>query len=149
MACRLVGAKPLSEQCWNIVNWNLRNKLQWIFFIEIQIFSFKKMRLKVSSAEWRPFCLGLNVLNQMDLAHLIPSDSCTLLHSTFFCANLITVTSKSPTWRLKSPALDCLFQPKSKKISKPALLAICERNPPATGGFPSQRASNTQHFSME
>ena len=29
--------------------------------IEIQIFSFKKMRLKVSSAKWRPFCLGLNV----------------------------------------------------------------------------------------
>ena len=24
--------------------------------------SFKKMRLKVSSAKWRPFCIGLNVL---------------------------------------------------------------------------------------
>ena len=31
--------------------------------IEIVIFSFKKMRLKVSSAKRRPFCLGLNVLN--------------------------------------------------------------------------------------
>ena len=31
--------------------------------IEILTFSFKKMRLKVSSAKWRPFCLGLNVLN--------------------------------------------------------------------------------------
>ena len=30
--------------------------------IEIQTFSFKKMRLKVPSAKWRPFCLGLNVL---------------------------------------------------------------------------------------
>ena len=30
--------------------------------IEVLIFSFKKMRLKVSSAKWRPFCLGLNVL---------------------------------------------------------------------------------------
>ena len=29
--------------------------------IEIQTFSLKKMRLKVSSAKWRPFCLGLNV----------------------------------------------------------------------------------------
>ena len=29
---------------------------------EILIFSFKKMRLKVPSAKWRPFCLGLNVL---------------------------------------------------------------------------------------
>ena len=29
---------------------------------DIQTFSFKKMRLKMSSAKWRPFCLGLNVL---------------------------------------------------------------------------------------
>ena len=30
--------------------------------IEIQAFSFRKIRLKVSAAKWRPFCLGLNVL---------------------------------------------------------------------------------------
>ena len=30
--------------------------------IEILTFSFTKMRLKMSSAKWRPFCLGLNVL---------------------------------------------------------------------------------------
>ena len=30
--------------------------------IEILSFSFTKMRLKVSSAKWRPFCLGLNML---------------------------------------------------------------------------------------
>ena len=30
--------------------------------IEIHKFSFKKMHLKTSSAKWRPFCLGLNVL---------------------------------------------------------------------------------------
>ena len=34
--------------------------------IEIRIFSFKKMGLKVSSAKWRPFCLGLNVLIQVN-----------------------------------------------------------------------------------
>ena len=28
----------------------------------IQTFSFKKIHLKLSSAKWRPFCLGLNVL---------------------------------------------------------------------------------------
>ena len=27
--CRLAGAKPLSDQSWNIDNWNLRNKFQW------------------------------------------------------------------------------------------------------------------------
>ena len=30
--------------------------------IGIQTFSFKKMYLKMSSAKWRPFCLGLNEL---------------------------------------------------------------------------------------
>ena len=32
--------------------------------IGIQTFSFKKMYLKMSSAKWRPFCLGLNVLRR-------------------------------------------------------------------------------------
>ena len=36
--------------------------------IEILTFSFKKMRLKVSSAKRRPFCLGLNVLKIADKA---------------------------------------------------------------------------------
>ena len=33
--------------------------------IEIQIFSYKTMGLKVSSAKWRPCCLGLNELNRV------------------------------------------------------------------------------------
>ena len=32
------------------------------FLSEINAFSFKKMHSKMSSAKWRPFCLGLNVL---------------------------------------------------------------------------------------
>ena len=31
--------------------------------IGIQTFSFTKMHLKMSSAKWRPFCLGLNMLS--------------------------------------------------------------------------------------
>ena len=31
--------------------------------IEIYIFLFQKIHLKMSSGKWRPFCLGLNVLN--------------------------------------------------------------------------------------
>ena len=37
--------------------------------IEILTFSFKKMRLKGSSAKRRPFCLGLNVLKGIMLWH--------------------------------------------------------------------------------
>ena len=35
--------------------------------IAIETFSFKKMHLKMSSAKWRPFCLGLNVLTRFGL----------------------------------------------------------------------------------
>ena len=31
--------------------------------IEIQMFSFKKIHLKISFMKWRSFCPGLNVLN--------------------------------------------------------------------------------------
>ena len=37
--------------------------------IWIQTFSFKKMHLKMSSAKWRPFCLGLNVLINVIINH--------------------------------------------------------------------------------
>ena len=48
--------------------------------IEILTFSFKKMRLKVSSAKWSPFCLGLNVLNSI----LWFDASCWYLHLSIF-----------------------------------------------------------------
>ena len=35
--------------------------------IEIQTFSLNKVHLKMSSAKWHPFCLGLNVLNDIYL----------------------------------------------------------------------------------
>ena len=40
--------------------------------IEIHIFSFKKMHLKMSSAKWCPFCLGLNVLRCHSLQNVFP-----------------------------------------------------------------------------
>ena len=41
------------NQCWLIVNWTLRNKLQWDLNQNTS-FSFMKMALKMSSAKWRP-----------------------------------------------------------------------------------------------
>ena len=49
------------NQCWNIVNWNLRNKRQWNCNRNSYIF-IQEMHLKMSPTKWRPFCL--NVLNQ-------------------------------------------------------------------------------------
>ena len=62
MACRLVGAKPF---IWTNIGTLLIGPLGTNFseiVIWIQTFSFKKMPLKMSSAKWRPFCLGLNEL---------------------------------------------------------------------------------------
>ena len=39
--------------------------------IRIQIFSFKKMHLKMASTKRRPFCLGLNVLTHLPLDALL------------------------------------------------------------------------------
>ena len=45
--------------------------------IGIQTFSFKKMYLKMLSAKWRPFCLGLNVLIiKGDKDPFRPGDKC-------------------------------------------------------------------------
>ena len=50
---------------------------------EIQIFSFRKMHWKMSSAKWRPFCLGLNVLN-----HVIKRGP------SLQCVNIISMSHK-------------------------------------------------------
>ena len=43
------------------------------FLVEILIFSFKKMCLKVTSAKRRPFCLGLNELIDEKNTYISPS----------------------------------------------------------------------------
>ena len=49
------------NQCWNIVDWTLRNKLTEIL-IGIQTFSSKKMHLKMSFAKLCQFRSGLDFL---------------------------------------------------------------------------------------
>ena len=64
------------NQCWNIVNWTLSNKLQWNFNRNSNIF-FKKMCLKVSSVKWWPFCIVLNVLKHFSKNTVIHQPSPT------------------------------------------------------------------------
>ena len=47
-----------------LLRWPLWTNFSEIL-IGIQTFSFKKMHLKMSSAKWCPFCLGLNVLRNL------------------------------------------------------------------------------------
>ena len=64
MACGLFGAKPISEPMLVILSTGPPRTLFSKILIKIQTYSFQKFHLKISSAKWRPFCLGLNVLNQ-------------------------------------------------------------------------------------
>ena len=52
--------------------------------IGIQIFPFTKMRMKMSSAKWRPFCLGLDVLTLFSVV------KCHQLNITLYCASTTT-----------------------------------------------------------
>ena len=66
------------SQCWNTVNWILRTNFSEIL-IGIQIFSFKKIHLKMSSGKWRPSCLSLNVLKNLSMCYASqPSVSCII-----------------------------------------------------------------------
>ena len=65
---------------------------------EILTFSFKKMRLKVSSAKWQPFCVGLNVFT----AHSVP-DKCKMNAA---CSS----THSGPNTKIGSNYIDDLAQ---------------------------------------
>ena len=80
--------------------------------IEILTVSFRKMRLRGSSAKWWPFCPGFNVLIHPDATHFL------------------LVWSR---WRRPRRWWFDFF------IWLSALLALCAGNSPVTGEFPLQR----------
>ena len=86
----------------------------WTYFsenlIKIQPFSLKKMHVKMSSAKWRPSCLGLNMLS-LTLTHgywntllitpcISNGDGTVLLLALdiFMCQMYLTVLYQTGTW---------------------------------------------------
>ena len=63
--------------------------------IEILTFSFKKMRLRVSSAKWQPFCLCLNVL----IGPLVTNFSEILIEINTFSFRKMLLKMSSAKWR--------------------------------------------------
>ena len=61
--------------------------------IGIQTFSFKKMHLKMSSAKWRPFCLGLNVLKVIGLFMFQLTTNRAMGYRTWNCSAALTILS--------------------------------------------------------
>ena len=80
----------------------------------------------------------------------------SLLHSVFSCP--LSVPRLTLRWHYERDGvsnherfdclLNCLFRHRSKKTSKLRVTGLCEGNPPVTGGFLSQRASNAENVSI-
>ena len=83
--------------------------------IEIQTFSFKKMHLKMPSAKWRLFCLGLNVL-------ISPYGIMELGHHRFlkWCVACLVPSHQFNLWGLEGP-----FSKISIKMIKKIVSAKC------------------------
>ena len=61
------------NQCWNIVDLNLRNELPWN--LERNSYISLQMHLKMLSAKWRQFCFVLNVKGTLRMRHIIKQHS--------------------------------------------------------------------------
>ena len=81
-ACRLFETLYYMNQCWLIINWTLRNKHQWNWNPDENIFcqqnSFKNI-CEMAAILYRPFCVVLTLrdfynggLVQNSVGHLIP-----------------------------------------------------------------------------
>ena len=81
------------NQCWDIVNWSLRNKFPWDFNRNSYIFTQEKCSRKCRPGKWRSFCLHLNVfyLVKNGLRRIIRAGSKYLIHSLAFAV--------MPWWR--------------------------------------------------
>ena len=80
MACRMVGVKPLSEPMWNMVNWTLWNKLQWIYnrnsYFFIQENKLEHVVCKTASIPSRPQCINSqSAVIFLDIATSIINDA--------------------------------------------------------------------------
>ena len=74
----LLAPSHYSKQCWNIVNWNLRNKLQWVdrILIEIHKFSFWKClwkcHLRITTIFSQPRCVKLESCLNIMISEISP-----------------------------------------------------------------------------
>ena len=134
--------------------------------IEIYTFSFNKMHLKMSSGKWRPFCLGLNVLNERAVeqkvelqviwrssSHIVGAYKYTQTYTqTKSKQHHITMTSQWVGWRLKSPlSLRIVYSTvypgaDQRKTPKPCVTGLYAGNSPGPVNSPHKRPVTRKLF---
>ena len=61
MACHLFSTKPLSQPMLELLSIGHLGTMFSEILLTSRTFSFKKIRFKMLSGKWQPFCLSLNV----------------------------------------------------------------------------------------
>ena len=98
---------------------------------EIRTFSFKKTYLNMSSAKWRPFCLGLNVLMHLPLDKMVAISQKTFSNAVFINENFCVLIPISLKFIPKGPI--------DNKSSLVQVMAWCQ-----TGNKPLSEPMMTQ-----
>ena len=143
------------NQCWNIVNLTIENKIQskskFIYFNSRKyLWNCRLFNQAVRGAK------AINTprtyaTNKNEYFHTSSFNDGLLTHA-FSKTSLITVTSYWTRWRLNHQPHDCLlnrlFRRRSKKTSKPRVTGLCVGNSPVTGEFPAQMACNAENVSI-
>ena len=95
MACRWSAPSHYLNQCWNSVNWNLKNKLQWNFIRNSYIFirenPFENVVWKKASILSRPQCVNIwNVNCAQATAFIFDSRTDVLVKVSMFLRQKIS-----------------------------------------------------------
>ena len=103
------------NQCWIIVSWTLRDRLQWN--LKIHQFCFRKMHLKIFSA---------------DVSHFVQASMCSISKLQSTDTNLVATTVAPPAWsNRRKPSSrrwsvnNTTFQPSNAPILLALLSCIC------------------------
>ena len=93
MACRLFGAKPLSEPILGVVYRTLGNKLPCNFNQNSTIF-IQENAFKMSSAKWRPFCpKGDELRDPFDISSIAKYRIVMIKHASLHALTWMTQTA--------------------------------------------------------
>ena len=114
------GLAPSRRQAiiWTSVGILLIGPLETNFseiLIEIYTFSFKKRHLKLSSANWWPFCLGLNELKSL-YSYVFTHIAIAICPVIWYCYNNSKDTHPPPPSLISKP--DCLHEPHATVVYK-------------------------------
>ena len=149
MACHLFSAKTLSGPMLPYCLLDPKEHFSLKFYFKFKSFHSRKCTWEMSSAKWRPFCLGLNALrmyfplSSMITMRLWPHDSYWLwrqrqIWTVYDDVIMGAIASQIPSLTI---VFSTVYSKKTSKLRVPGLMA-------RTGDFPAQMASNSENVSI-